>query len=109
MRGSFAGQAARRVPPGITGVNVVTATSITADTSTAEVSASTNGNEYITLRALSDTVFVVFGATGMAAATTSNAYPIPAGDSEEFFLPKGTTHFRAISTLASTLQWFISG
>ncbi len=95
-------QAAYRTPP-----KSVTATAITAATSTAAIDMTAYNGMWITFTAMTDTVYLRTGASDVGAATTSNGMPLAVGQQVDYFLPAdgSQSYFRAISTLASTIFW----
>lgn len=78
-------------------------------TSTTAIAVGVRG--FITLSAIGVDVYILFGESTVAAATTSNAFAIPAGSTINFYVgTPGRTHFRAICAAASgTLSWAYTG
>jgi hypothetical protein len=84
---------------------------VTEESVTASPSGEVNVDDagWYTFRALSTTVYILFGETSsVASPTTSTAYPIPADGSESWYLGRGMS-FRHIGAATGTLHWFRSG
>lgn len=78
-------------------------------TSTAAVALGVMG--FVSMSAIGVDVYILFGSSTVSAATTSNAFAIPAGSTINFYVgTPGRTHFRAICAAASgNLSWAYTG
>lgn len=72
-------------------------------------SSGVTAGRFVTMQARSTTVYVVFGAAGVGAATTNDC-PIADGQEKSWQLPDNgeITHFRAIGDGTGHLHWYIS-
>ena len=95
---------ARKEPP-----VTITATAITANTSTAAVILNAS-DQFVNFTGGVDKAFIIFGTSAVTAATVSH-YPVPIDAERSWYVSadSGITHFRVISVLASTLTWFVEG
>ena len=78
-------------------------------TSTAAVALGVQG--FVTMSAIGVDVYILFGGSDVAAATTSNAFAIPSGGTLNFYVgTPGRTHFRAICAAGTgNLSWAYTG
>jgi hypothetical protein len=85
------------LPPQITGTSAPSANATVGSSSTDEVAV--GGTGFYAFQCTSEPVtgqngfFIVFGATGLVAATAANGWHIPPGTEKTFKFPTGTTWF----------------
>ena len=87
---------------------VAATNTVTSNTSTAAIALGSQGWFYFV--ATGNAAYVLFGASDVAAATTSNAICIPVNTPVYFYAGLNqNTHFRVIAGGAGTLSWACVG